>query len=146
MSKKIYSAKVSVEERFKMSVKAGDHRLIFDEPAPISGNEGMTPLEGFLGALGACKGIVAKATAMKQKLPFNSIEIELEGDFDSAGYNGDLNVPIGFSELRTIYHIESEASDEALEALIAHVEAHCPVAATLLEAPPMSYRLKRKER
>lgn len=145
MTKKVYRANVSVEDKFRMRIKARDHELIFDEPAPISTNGGMTPLEGFLGALGACKGIVAKATAMKQKIPFDSIEIELAGDFDSAGYNGDPNVPIGFSNIRTIYHIQSSAPREAIEALIKHVESHCPVAATITDSAPLESELKLNE-
>lgn len=145
MTKKIYRTKVSVEDKFRMRIKAREHELIFDEPAPISTNEGMTPLEGFLGALGACKGIVAKVTAMKRKIPFDSIEIELAGDFDSAGYNGDPNVPIGFSNIRTIYHIQSSAPKEEIEALIQHVDAHCPVAATIEEGAPLESELKLNE-
>ena len=94
-------------------------------------------MELLLGAMGGCKSIVFKATAKKLKIAYTKCEIEVEGDFDSAGYMGDPNIPIGFSAIRTTYHVDTLVSEEEIEKLIAFVESHCPVAATIEVAPKM---------
>ena len=81
------------------------HIVIADEPTPYGDNTGMTPVELLLGALGACKSMVFKSSAKRFNVEIDQFEILLEGDFDSAGYLGDPNIPIGFSNIRTIYNI-----------------------------------------
>ncbi|HIW07452.1 MAG TPA: OsmC family protein [Candidatus Ignatzschineria merdigallinarum] len=141
-TQKIYKAKAIGQENYQVAIEARDHSVMVDEPAPIGDNAGMTPMELLLGALSGCKSIVFKATAKKLKTVYTRLEIEVEGDFDSAGYMGDPTVPIGFSEIRTTYHIETEAPKEDIETLIAFVESHCPVAATIEVAPVMRSILK----
>ncbi len=141
-TKKVYQATAIIQEKFQVAIQARDHKMTVDEPAPIGDNAGMTPMEMLLGAIGGCKSIVFKATAKNLKIAYSKLEIEVEGDFDSAGYMGDPTVPIGFSAIRTIYHIDTEASKAEIETLIAYVESHCPVAATIDVAPEMSSILK----
>lgn len=140
---KVYRAKSIITDKFQVEVTARDHTLYFDEPSPISNNAGMTPLEGLLGAIGACKSIVAKVTAKKMGITYRSLEIIVEGDFDSRGYQGDPEFNIGFSDIRTIYQIDSDASEEKLKQLMEFVDTHCPAAATIKDSAPMKSTLKR---
>lgn len=141
-TKKVYKAKAVAQENFKISINARDHEVVVDEPAPSGENSGMTPMELLLGAIGGCKSIVFKMTAKNLKIPYTKFEIEVEGDFDSAGYMGDPTIPIGFSAIRTIYDIDTTAPEKDIETLIAYVESHCPVAATIEVAPLMTSILK----
>ncbi|UNM95771.1 OsmC family protein [Ignatzschineria rhizosphaerae] len=141
-TKKVYKATSAVHENYQIAIKAREHQVMADEPAPIGDNVGMTPMELLLGAMGGCKSIVFKSAAKKLKIAYTKCEIEVEGDFDSAGYMGDPNIPIGFSAIRTIYHINSIAAKEEIEQLIAFVESHCPVAATIEVSPKMDSVLK----
>lgn len=141
-TKKVYQAKARIQDKFQVSIKARDHQVIVDEPTPTGDNAGMTPMEMLLGAIGGCKSIVFKATATNLKLSYSHLEIAVEGDFDSAGYMGDPTVPIGFSAIRTTYHIHTTAAKEEVETLIEYVESHCPVAATIEVAPLMTSVLK----
>ncbi|MHC5225123.1 OsmC family protein [Ignatzschineria sp. LJL83] len=134
-TQKVYRAKAAIQERCQVAITARDHSVIVDEPKPFGDDTGMTPMELLLGALASCKSLVFKMGAHQQKITYSKLEIEVEGDFDSAGYMGDPNVPVGFSAIRTIYHIETSASKEQIEALMAYVESHCPVAATIEVAP-----------
>lgn len=140
---KIYQAKAIITDKFQVEVTARDHKLYFDEPTPISNNAGMTPLEGLLGAISACKSIVAKVTAKKMGIDYRSLEIIVEGNFDSRGYQGDSEYDIGFSDIRTTYHIDSDASEAKLKQLIEFVDTHCPAAATIKDSAPMQSQLKR---
>lgn len=144
-SAKVYRVSCQVRENYQVEIGAREHLVIADEPKPYGDNEGMTPVELLLGALGACKTMVFKAYAAQRKLPYDACSIEVEGDFDSAGYMGDPTVPIGFSEIRTIYHLTSSANQTMIDEVIAHVESHCPVAATIDVAPKKRVEVKLKQ-
>ncbi|MBS7836542.1 hypothetical protein B9T11_02030 [Wohlfahrtiimonas chitiniclastica] len=140
---KVYQARTTITDGFQVKIEARDHTLYFDEPKPFGEDTGMTPVEGLLGAIGACKSIVAKVTAKQMGIEYRSIEVLVEGDFDARGYQGDPDVAIGFSDIRTTYVIDSDASEEKLKQLMAFVDAHCPVAATIKDSAPMSSTLRR---
>lgn len=144
-TKKVYKTKAIPQDNFQIALNARDHQVVVDEPKPTGDDAGMTPMELLLGALGGCKSIVFKVTAKNLKIAYSKFEIEVEGDFDSAGYMGDPTVAIGFSAIRTTYHIETDAPKEEVETLIAYVESHCPVAATIEVAPEMISVLKYNE-
>lgn len=144
-TKKVYKAKAIAQDNFQIAINARDHQVMVDEPTPIGDNQGMTPMELLLGAIGGCKSIAFKVTAKNLKIPYTKFEIEVEGDFDSAGYMGDPTIPIGFSAIRTIYHIDTTAPEEDVQTLIDYVESHCPVAATIEVAPKMTSILKYNE-
>lgn len=141
-TQKVYRAKAVIEEKFQVRIQARDHEMIVDEPKPMGDNAGMTPMEMLLGAISGCKSLVFKVAAKNFKVTYTALAIEVEGDFDSAGYLGDPTVPIGFSAIRTIYQIDTTAAKEDVEKLIAYVETHCPVAATIEVAPEISTILK----
>ena len=134
---KTYRSHCTITDKYQVKVSAREHTLYFDEPSPISNNEGMTPLEGLLGAIGACKSIVFKTVARTMGIAYESVEIVVEGDFDSRGYQGNPDFCIGFSEIRTIYTITSDASTEQLNQLIEYVDHHCPAAATIKDSTPL---------
>ena len=142
-TQKIYRAKSQITHKCQVEITAREHIVLADEPKPMGDNEGMTPMELLLGALGSCKSLVFKAAAKQHNVIYSQLEIEVEGDFDSAGYMGDPTVAIGFSAIRTIYHLVSDAPESELEDLIAYVESHCPVAATIDVAPTKTAVLRR---
>ena len=131
----IYRAKAVMQQGCQVEITARDHTIIADEPAPMGKDSGMMPIELLLAALSSCKTIVLQETAKNLQIPLSHLSVEVEGDFDAAGFMGDPTVPIGFSALRTLYHIESPATSEDIDTLIAYVESHCPVAATLTNTP-----------
>ncbi len=130
-----HRAKSIIKKGCQVEVTARHHKLLIDEPAPLGQDTGMMPVELLLGALASCKSIVFEMTAKNLEIPYTHFEIEVEGDFDSAGFMGDPTVPIGFSALRTFYHIDTLAPKEDIETLITYVESHCPVAATIDDKP-----------
>lgn len=142
-SAKVYRASSVITDKYQVEVTARDHTIILDEPKPVSHDAGMTPLEALLGAVGACKAIVAKATAAKMGIEYRKLEVIVEGDFDSRGYKGDAEIEIGFSEIRTIYNIDSDSSEGKLKQLIEYVDTHCPAAATLRSQATTKSSLKR---
>ena len=54
--------------------------------------------------------------------------VELEGDLDLAGFLGlSDEIPAGFSDIRTIVHLDADASPEDIQALHNHVLKTSPV-------------------
>ena len=75
------------DRRLDYRMRRSNFKLILDEPESLGGNDkGMNPVECLLVALGACKCIVAKAFAQKNRINLQDIRIELEGILDPDGF------------------------------------------------------------
>ena len=90
--------------------KEGDWEFITDVPAQVGGSEtGPTP--GVLGraALGSCLAMGYMMWASKLEVPIDNIEIELEVDVDDGGMFASSNSPAGYTEIRYLVRVESDA-------------------------------------
>ena len=102
----------------------------------------MNPVECLLSALGACKCIVARAFAKKNKINLNSINIELDGVLDPDGFLGvNKDAKIGFSKITTRYFIDADNTKEEIEAFIDFIERTCPVKDTIANTPAFDTEL-----
>jgi uncharacterized OsmC-like protein len=113
-------------------VKAGLH--------PASGGDGVLACSGdmLLQALVACAGVTLRSVATNRGLEVRGT-VHAEGDLDFRGILGvDRQAPVGFSAIRLRFELESEASAEDLEALVATTERYCTVYQTLRTSPRMS--------
>lgn len=112
---------------------------ILDEPPSLGGtDQGMNPVEGLLSALGACKCIVAKAFASKNRIKLQSVRIECEGDLDPDGFLGkNPEAKIGFSRIKTNYFFKADNTEEELQAFVRFIESHCPVMDSIVNTPVM---------
>ena len=143
MAETVYRATTRLLGDLRVEVNARQHTIILDEPKEAgSTDEGMTPVEALLGALGACKCIVLRAFAQAHGIDLKSVEVHLEGDFNADGYLGkDPEAKIGFSAIRSVYTFESDAPREKLEAFIEFVDKTCPVADTIINTPQLESKL-----
>ena len=89
-----------------------------------------------LSALGGCLavGITAVATARNVKL--SKLELFLEGDIGNPaawGAGGAEKAPadMGFQEIRVSVDVESDATREELDKIVAHANFYSPVANTM---------------
>lgn len=119
------------------------HTFTLDEPKELGGTDiGMNPVEALLGALGACKCIVARAFASKHKIKLNDIVVECSGVLDPDGFLGkNPEAKIGFSSIHTVFRIDADNTREELEQFIEFVDATCPVQDTLTKPATMSHEL-----
>lgn len=127
----------------QVSCRARDFEFILDEPKSLGGTDiGMNPVEALLGSLGACKVIVAKSFARLHKINLKSVRIELEGELDTDGFMGkNPNAKIGFSKIVSNFYIEADNTEEEIKAYVAFINATCPVADTIKNAPVMESNL-----
>jgi uncharacterized OsmC-like protein len=110
-------------------VKAGLH--------PATGGDGTFACSGdmLLQALAACAGVTLRSVATSRGLTVAG-RVRAEGDLDFRGTLGvDRAAPVGFETIRLSFELESSASPEELDALVATTERYCVVLQTLCRTP-----------
>jgi uncharacterized OsmC-like protein len=90
-----------------------------------------------LGALAACAQLTCQMVATAMGIPFERIEVLVEGDLDLGGTLGiKKDVPVGFEQIRARFEIDApQATEQQLGALREKTEQYCVVMQTLLRPP-----------
>ena len=131
------SARTVVDKRFRSLSYVRDlEPLVVDEPPHLLGdNTAPAPSEVILSAFGACLSVGIQANAAARGISLSRIELELEGDINTTAVWGvgdlDADKRLGFSDVRVKVHLEGDASDEELDALLADADRWSPVGGTL---------------
>jgi uncharacterized OsmC-like protein len=115
----------------KALVEAGLH--------PASGGDGSLACSGdmLLEALVACAGVTMRSVAVNRGLEVTG-RVLAEGDLDFRGTMGVAkDAPVGFRQIRLRFVLESSATAEDLDALLAATERYCVVYQTLTWAVPV---------
>jgi putative redox protein len=105
------------------------HRFKADEPESLGGSDvAANPVEYVLAALGGCHAISYRVWSEALGIPFDDVQVKVEGDLDVRGFFGvDETVRPGCDEIRVVATLIGPESNERYAALHAAVEAHCPV-------------------
>ena len=100
-----------------------DHPLVF-----ASEDHGATPAEILLVGLGSCLTAGVAAVAQNRDIQLKSVTATVEGDMDVLGILGaDPEIRNGFTDIRVTYHIEADASQQEVEALVAQSQKRSAV-------------------
>jgi len=113
---------------------------------PATGGSGMELCSGdmLLEALVACAGVTLKAVATAIGVAIRSGRINAEGDIDFRGTLGVAkDAPVGFSDIRLAFALDTDAPQEQLDALLKLTERYCVVLQTLKRSPTIEARLTR---
>jgi uncharacterized OsmC-like protein len=132
--------KLALAEGFRTKIMAGTHALLADEPVKAGGtDEGMSPYELLLSALGACTAMTLKMYIERKQLPITEVEVLLSFDRihvdDCESCSDDQK-----AEKKEIQHISrliyvtGEVSAEQRERLL-YIANRCPVHVTLHSDP-----------
>jgi putative redox protein len=127
---------VRVSERgtgaFAVSIQAGRHSLVGDEPVAVGGdNLGPNPYELLLAALGACTVMTLRMYARQKQWPLANAHVTLTHDNIHAADCGECETKSGKVD-RIERTIELEgALDEAQRARLMEIADKCPVHRTL---------------
>jgi uncharacterized OsmC-like protein len=108
------------------------------------GGDGTLACSGdmLLQALVACAGVTLRSVATNRGIRVTGA-VHAEGDLDFRGILGvDREASAGFSAIRLRFDIESDASPEELEALLATTKRYCTVYQTLSRPPELSIRFE----
>ncbi len=107
---------------------------------PATGGDGTLACSGdmLLQALVACAGVTLRSVATSRGITASGT-VSAEGDLDFRGTLGvDREAPVGFRAIRLLFDLESDASADDLDALIATTEQYCVVFQTLASSPALS--------
>ncbi len=100
-----------------------DHPEVF-----ASEDHGATPVELVLVGLASCLTAGVAAVAQNRGIQLNSVKATIEGDMDILGIlGGDPEVRNGFNDIKVKYHIDADASQEEIEALVAQSQKRSAV-------------------
>ena len=113
---------------------------------PATGGSGAELCSGdmLLEALVACAGVTLKAVATSIGVPLRGGRVLAEGDLDFRGTLGVAReAPVGFTDIRLLFELDSDAPQEQLETLLRLTERYCVVLQTLRRAPPIQVTLVR---
>jgi uncharacterized OsmC-like protein len=117
----------------KALVEAGLH--------PATGGDGLHACSGdmLLEALVACAGVTLNAVATALEIPLRSGRVLAEGDLDFRGTLGVArDAPVGFSDIRLRFELDTDASEEQLATLLKLTERYCVVYQTLCNPPRLA--------
>ena len=107
---------------------------------PGTGGDGAHACSGdmLLQALVACAGVTMRSVATSLGLDVRG-SVRAEGDLDFRGTLGvDKAVPVGFTDIRLVFSLDTEASEEELATLLRLTERYCVVLQTLAGSPRLS--------
>ncbi len=94
------------------------------------------------GALGSCLAIAYSQHAAIMGVPVESIEVEVESDFDARGMLAVDDRSPGFKELRYTVYIESPAEEEEIMKVLDKADKHSPVLDDFKRAIPVKREVK----
>jgi uncharacterized OsmC-like protein len=132
--------KLALKEGFRTQITAGNHQLIADEPKEAGGtDEGPSPYELLLAALGACTAMTLKMYVGRKKLPVTDVEVLLSfdrvhiDDCESCVKEERSNDQEVQHISRLIY-VTGDVTEEQKERLL-YIAGRCPVHVTLHSNP-----------
>jgi uncharacterized OsmC-like protein len=111
-----------------------------------AGGDGSEACSGdlLLESLVACAGVTFNVVATAMGVPFRSVQVVVEGEGDFRGTPGlAKDVPVGITDIRMRFDVDSDASDEQLATLLKLTERYCVIFQTLRTPPRLSATLQR---
>lgn len=111
---------------------------------PATGGSGLEACSGdmLLEALVACAGVTLRAVATALAIPLRGGTVRAEGDLDFRGTLGvDREAPVGFRAIRLAFELDTDATAEQLERLLALTERYCVVLQSLRQPVPTEARI-----
>jgi putative redox protein len=116
---------------FTQQITAGRHEFIADEPRPIGDDEGPTPYDLLLAALGACTSMTVRMYADRKGWPLEQVRVTLQHKRIHAEDCAECETTKGW-----IHHIDrgieltGDLDDTQRERLL-QIAERCPVHQTL---------------
>lgn len=108
-------------------VQEGKWTFTADMPEAAGGNEkGPTPGVYGRAALGSCLAIGYMMRAARYDIAIQSLQVEVQADYDDGVLFGTSEGYPGYHEIRVIVKIESDAGEETIRQLLKEADAHSP--------------------
>jgi putative redox protein len=116
---------------YTQEITAGHHRLVADEPKPIGDDNGPTPYDLLLAALGACTSMTVRMYAARKGWQLDRVQVTLRHKRIHAQDCADCETKAGW-----VSHIDREIEitgslDDVQRQQLLHIAERCPVHQTL---------------
>ena len=114
---------------------------------PATGGDGSFACSGdmLLQALVACAGVTLRSVALSMGIDIRGGTVCAEGDLDFRGTLAvDKVAPVGLSDIRLSFDLDTDAEDERLATLLRLTERFCVVFQTLRTPPALSASCNRR--
>src|SRR3954452_4155799 len=115
--------------------------LDFDHPAVLVGaDNGPTPVEYVLHALAACLTAGVANIAAARGVELTKVTSTVEGDIDLLGILGlsDGSVRNGYQQIKVAFHVEGDADDATLRAIVEQSRRRSAVYDVLTQPTPVA--------
>lgn len=124
LGQKTVRTRVRVVDGLRCEVEEGRWTITADA-SEASGGTGAGPDSAALSraALGSCLAMGYVMWAARLRVPMQSVEVELQSDFDARGQYGVPDVRPGHAEIRYHVRIISSASPEAIREVVDKADA-----------------------
>jgi putative redox protein len=132
--------KLSLNDGFRARITAGAHQLIADEPTEVGGtDQGPSPYELLLAALGSCTAMTLKLYIERKQLPVTDVEVLLSFDRvhiedceSCVNEGGEKDQEI--QRISRLIYVTGDVTPEQKERLL-YIAGRCPVHITLQSTP-----------
>jgi putative redox protein len=117
---------------FRVQIEAGPHAFVADEPIEAGGtDEGATPYDLVLAALGACTAMTLRMYADRKQWPLESVTVRMRhGRSHAADDRQCENLPVRLDQIERTLEITGPLTDEQ-RVRLAEIAERCPVHRTL---------------
>ncbi len=138
--------KLALADGFSTQITAGKHTLLADEPHDAGGqDEGPSPYELLLSALGACTAMTLKMYIERKKWPITAIEVWLSFDrihaADCESCTDEQRASAQqIQRISRLIYVTGEVTEEQQQRLL-YIASRCPVHVTLHSNPHVEDRL-----
>ena len=112
-----------------------------------AGGSGVEACSGdlLLESLVACAGVTFNVVATAMGIRFRQAQVVVEGEGDFRGTLGlAKDVPVGITDIRLRFDVDTDASDEQLATLLKLTERYCVIFQTLRSPPSLSAAVRRQ--
>lgn len=116
---------------YVQQIAAGRHQLVADEPRPIGDDEGPTPYDLLLAALGACTSMTVRMYADRKGWQVDRVQVTLRHKRIHAEDCAECETTAGWiSHIDRVVEITGDLDDDQRQRLL-HIAERCPVHQTL---------------
>lgn len=108
-------------------ITEGKHKLIADMPESVGGDaSGPTPGVYGRAAFGSCLAIAYMMKASAMNIKINSLEVEVQADYDDGALLGTSSAVPGYLELRYKVTVESDAAEDEIMQMLDIADKQSP--------------------
>ena len=128
MAETTYRVRAQKGDAEFVRVFARNHSIVIDEPTTQGGTDaGMNPVELLLSSVAACMTLTLSIYAEAMGIKVRGLDVQVEGNLNSAGMKGSARVRPGFSKIRLAISAKTDAPLEMFQQVVDLAVLRCPV-------------------